>query len=262
MHRFAPALRRVARQLDVPPSVRAGILLEMAGELEAVYHHHRNGGASDAEAARRAEEMVLGSPEVVRRLSDIHRRSWRAWSEGIGSRLFRGADLALLLAAVAPVVLVSTVVAARSAALHSGPLAVPLLVLALTITAVIALEAGRNLGGGRGGVAGLPSLLVLAALAPAFGLLAGTWTALSVSRTLAAKPVDMVGTEILLRVEAGSALLLVGLLLGMAAALTWFVLLNHAGARAAREVDAMLGTAGPIAEPDGIVIPLVRRRRG
>jgi hypothetical protein len=259
MSRFAPALRRVARELDVPPSVRAAILLEMAADLEALYEQHRKDGAGEEEAARRAEELVLGSADVVRRLGRIHRSSWRAWSDGIGERLGGGADLALLVVAVAPVLLASTVISLRTLATSAEPLAWPLIILVVAITAAIALEAGRIVGGGGGGTAGLPLLLVLAALAPAFGVLAATLTAWSATRTLASPGVVLLDAEILARVGTAGALLLAGLLLGMAAALTWFVLLNRAGALAARQVDRILGGEAGV---DGSgIIPLVRRRR-
>jgi len=260
MSRFAPALRRVARELDVPPSVRAAILLEMAADLEALYEQHRQGGASEEEAAQRAEEMVLGSADVVRRLSRIHGNSWRVWSEGIGERLGRGADLVLLTVAVAPILLVSTLVSYRTLATSAEPLAWPLIILAVAITGVAALESGRIVGGGRGGTAGLPLLLVLAALAPAFGMLAATLIAWSSARALAHPHSVVVDAEILARAGTAGALLLAGLLLGIAAALTWFVLLNRAGAEAARQVDLILDDAAGGDSGSGI-IPLVRKRR-
>jgi hypothetical protein len=264
MSRFAPALRSVARELDVPPAARAAILLEMAADLEAVYERHRQAGAGEEEAVRRAEEMVLGSADVLRRLGRIHRGSWRVWSAGMGERLGGGADLVLLAVAVAPVLVASTAVSVRTLATSAEPLAWPLAILAVAITAVIALEAGRIVGGGRGGTAGLPLLLVLAGLAPAFGMLAATLTAWSATRTLASAGSAALDAEILARIGTAGALLLAGLLLGIAAALTWFVLLSRAGVQAARQVDRILGGdvgGGHGVVADNSIIPLVRRRR-
>jgi hypothetical protein len=263
MSRFAPALRRVARELDVAPSVRAAIILEMAADLEALYQKYRQEGSGEEEARSRAEEMVLGSADAVRRLGRIHRSTWRVWSEGIGERLGRGPDLALLALAVAPVLLASTAVSVRALATSAGLLAWPLLILTVAITAVIALEAGRIVGGGRGGTAGLPLLLVLAALAPAFGMLAAALTARSATRALASPGIVLLDLDMLERIGTAGALLLAGLLLGIAAALTWFVLLNRAGAQAAREVDRILGgevDIGDVGIDDHGIIPLVRRR--
>lgn len=72
MHRFAPALRRVARELDLPRGARATVLRELAGDLDAVYAHHRERGLGEAEAQRRAEETVLGTTQVIRRLARLH----------------------------------------------------------------------------------------------------------------------------------------------------------------------------------------------
>jgi hypothetical protein len=259
MSRFAPALRRVARELDVPPSLRAAILREMAADLEALYERHRQEGAGEEDAVRRAEEMVLGSADVVRRLGRIHAGSWRAWSEGIGERLGQGADLALLAVAVAPVLLVSTVIALRALATSAEPLAWPLIFLAVAITAAIAWEVGRTVGGRRGGTAGLPALLVLAALAPAFGMLAAALSVRSVAHGLVGPGVPLLDAEMLTRIGTAGALLLAGLLLGIAAALTWFVLLNRAGTEAARQVDRILG--GEVDIGNSGIIPLVRRRK-
>jgi hypothetical protein len=259
MSRFAPALRRVAQELDVPPSVRVAILLEMAADLEALYERHRHEGAGEEDAVRRAEEMVLGSADVVRRLGRIHAGSWRAWSEGIGERLGRGADLALLVVAVAPVLLVSAVIALRALATSAEPLAWPLILLAVAITTAIAWEVGRSVGGGRGGTAGLPSLLVLASLAPAFGTLAAALSVRSVAHSLVSPGVPVLDAEMLTRFGTAGALLLAGLLLGIAAALTWFVLLNRAGTEAARQVDRILG--GEVDIGNSGIIPLVRRRK-
>lgn len=80
MEKFAPALGRVARELDLPRGVRGPLLLEMAADLEAVFERRRACGLGEVEAARKAEEAVLGSSEVLGRLAQLHKRSWRGWS--------------------------------------------------------------------------------------------------------------------------------------------------------------------------------------
>lgn len=263
-NRFAPALRRVARELDVPRTVRAAIVLEMAADLESLYAYHRSRGAGEAEAIERAEEMVLGSAEVVRRLGRIHARPWRDWSEGVGSRLTGGAGLLLLVGGVVPVLVLSVGAAARVLISATGPLVWPLTGIGLAIIVTIALEVGRMIGGGRGGTAGLPLLLVLAAVAPAVGLLAVTLSGYQAAQLLATGTLDAAAQlAVVTQVGRDGALLLVGLLLGICAALSWFVLLSRASVRAAREVDALLEGASDAehpGNPDGI-LPLVRGRR-
>lgn len=264
MSRFAPALRRLARELDLPRATRAAIILEMAADLEAAYEHHRRSGAAEEEAARRAEEAVLGSSEVVRRLVRLHRGSWRGWSESMGSRLSGGADLVLVVVGVVPMLLGAGVVVARSLADPVSPFVWPLVVVGLAIGGLIAVEVGRLTGGGHGVPRGLSLLLVLSAAAPAVGLLALVVGVHTTASFLAVVEPDA-ATRLALLERAGrdGVLFLVGLLLGLAGMFSWFVLLNRAAVQSAREVDALLadGSApGAEVRRPGIV-PLVRRRK-
>ena len=257
MNRFAPALRRVARELDLPKSVRAEILLEMAADLDAAYEHHRRLGAGDGEAARRAEEAVLGSSEVVRRLSRLHHASWQGWLDGIGSRLTGGADLLLLLMGVLPMLVLAAAVAARTLTTAAGVLAWILLAVGALIAGVMALEL-------RGRTAGLPLLLVLSAVAPVLGLLAVTLGLHGAASQLAGGlPDTALRIELLTQVARDGALLAVGLLLGIAGALSWFVLHTRAATSAIREVDAILAEGPPpvVGHEADDIVPLVRRRR-
>jgi hypothetical protein len=265
MSRFAPALRRIAGDLDLPPSVRSAILLEMAADLEALYEHHRCQGMGEAEAQRRAEESVLGSSEVLERLVQLHEASWRGWSEAVASRLTGASGLLLLALGVIPMFLLAAAVAVAAGVLgHPGTALVwPTTVAGLAVAGVVALEARRLLGGGRGAGRGLPLLLLLSAVAPALGML-GFLLELHALATLPEAGSADAQAWVAWAEQAGrgGALLLVGLLVGMAGALSWFLLLNRRLVNGAREVDALLGSrAVPPNETDGNVIPLVRRRR-
>jgi len=264
MTRFAPALRSVARELDLPPNVKAAVLLEMAGDLEAAFEHHRGLGIAEGEAERLAEEAVVGSTEVVRRLVRLHRQSWLGWSERVGERLSGGADLALLLLAVVPMYLLAGVATVRTVAFSGSALAWLVLVAGLAVGSLIAVEAGRILGGGRGAGRHLPLLLTFSAVAPALGLLAAALEMHSAAGALAGG-VHEAATQVALVEGIGraGALLLAGLLVGLAGALSWFILLNRDAVRVRREVDALLDDPGqrrPTVRTDG-VIPLTRRKR-
>lgn len=264
MDRFAPALRRVARELDLPRNVRAAIVLEMAADLEAAYEHHRRSGAGEEEALRRAEELVLGSAEVVRRLGRLHRGSWREWSESIGARLSGGSDVIPLALGVIPILALAGVVAVRVFATRAGGFGWALLALGLAIAGVVAVEAGRLIAGGRGATRALSLLLVLSMVAPVVGLLAATLGLYSAAALLATGVPDATGQLVLAtRMSQAGALLPVGLLLGIAGMLSWFVLLSHASVRATREVDALLGGETVTHENGGQdVLPFNKRRRG
>ena len=261
MDRFAPALHRIARELDLPPAERGAILLEMAADLEAIYERERRRGASDEAAAERAERMVLGSPEMLRRLSEVHRRSWRGWSERTGARLLRGLDRWLLLIGVLPVILVASHVAAPAVLSPRTPSAWLLVGLALLLVATVAAEAWRV--GLRGAAPRAASIvLVLSALAPALGLLAlvsGVY-----GTAMHRLPLSHMGDQLLLAqtvAQHGPAVVL-GLLIGVTGVLCWFLLQHLSATRRTREVDALLRDR-PSTETGvgaGRVLPLVRGR--
>jgi hypothetical protein len=261
MDRFAPALRRVAGELDVPHGARTAILLEMAADLEAVYEHHRGRGVPEEEAARRAEESVLASSEVIRRLGRLHRSPWRGWAEEAAERLTGGFELLLLLVCVLPALVVSALLAGWVLRAGGSPLAWLLVVtgvlMALTAPRPGFLGSSARPGSGWGG----SPLLVLSTMAPVIGLLA---VALGVQAT-AATIVGSAGSVLAAataataaRLAGDAAVLVAGLLLGLSGLLTWFVQVGREARRAADEVEVLLGRVGPA--PD--IIPLVRRRQG
>lgn len=261
MDRFAPALRRVAGELDLPRRARTAILLEMASDLEAVYEHHRGRGVPEEEAARRAEESVLASSEVIRRLGRLHRSPWRGWAEDAGERLTGGLELLLLLACVLPALVVSALMAGWVLRAEGSPLA-----WLLVVTGVLMVVTSARPGGGWHA----SPLLVLSAMAPVVGLLAVALGVQATAATMAAAasapvspgPVSPGGTALAgvtaERLAGDAAVFVAGLLLGLSGLLTWFVLVGRQARRAAEEVESLLGSIGP--EPD--IIPLVRRRQG
>jgi hypothetical protein len=260
MNRFAPALRRLARQLDLPAAVRAAIVLEMAADLETVYEHHLRQGVGEAEAERRAEEMVLGSSEVAGRLERVHRDSWHGWPHRLAAP--GRVDLLLLVAAVLPVAAISGAVGLRTAAVSAGPIVWPLVAVGVVLVVVTAVETGRMLGGRYARAQALPLLPALAAVAFALGLLAFVVEARAMAHAFAAGATDAVAMAVHIeRLGKGGALFLVGLHLGVAGALSWFILVQRAAGRAVREVDALLATGAPPSaaarSPD--VLPLRRR---
>ena len=266
MERFAPALRRVAKELDLPRHARIALLLEMAADLESAYEHHRGQGLAEEQAVQRAEAAVLGSSEVIARLARLHGSPWRGWAEEMGARLMCGVDAVLLCLGVLPVVAAAGGAAVPVLAEDASPAAWILLLLGVLMTAMVAVEAGKRLRGRPSRHRQLPALLVLSAMAPCLGLLA---LVLGLSRAGAAFTADAVGQAVLLSTVArDGATLLAGLLLGLAGLLAWLVLVGWQGRRAAREVDALLsgdGAASPssaVPPHTGSILPLVRRRHG
>lgn len=265
MDRFAPALRRVSRELDLPRRLRTELLLEMAADLEAVFEHHRGRGVAEDEAARRAEEAVLGSPEVIRRLGRLHASPWRSWAEDVGARLSGGLELGLLIVGVVPILALGGGAAVRVLAADPSPLAWSILLVGFLMTALAATEWIRLLRSHPLRRPYLPSLLVLAAMATALGLLAPV---LGLHRATTGHAGEGPGEAALLAtVVRDGATFLAGLLVGIGGLLAWFLLVEREARRATREVEALLSDASPQGVPGSAggdaraVIPLMRRRQ-
>ncbi|MHB1167806.1 MAG: hypothetical protein ACYC28_00825 [Longimicrobiales bacterium] len=244
MHRFAPALRRVARDLDLPRGVRAAILQELAADLDAVYEHHRTRGMDDGEARQRAEESVLGSADVVRRLARLHRRSWRGWSESMATRLTGGVDLLMLVLGVVPVLLAAAVLVVRAGLQSSGPLVWATGVAGLLIVVAIAASIRRAARGLALRSALLETLPVAGAAAFALGGL-GLALGLHATSQVFASSHAADAAALATRLVRDGTVTAAGLLLAIAALFSWFLLLGREAARLADEVDALLG-----AEPE------------
>lgn len=266
MERFVAALRRVSGELDLPRRARTELLLEMAADLEAVYEHHRARGAAEGEAVRRAEEAVLGSSEVIRRLGRLHARPWLGWAEELAERLSGGLDLVLFAVGVLPILVLAGGVSVLALAADPSAWALSILLIGSLMTALVATEALRLLRDRPPRRANLPSLLVLTAMAPALGLIAPVLGIIRGTTALAGEVPEHVTLSAV--VVRDGATLVAGLLLGIGGLLAWFVLHEREARRGAREVDALLADDPPTPAAPGAVsdaepaIPLVRRRHG
>ncbi|HEU5208430.1 MAG TPA: hypothetical protein VFU06_03380, partial [Longimicrobiales bacterium] len=228
---------------------------ELAGDLDAVYAHHRERGMDEADAQRRAEQSVLGTTHVIRRLSRLHRRSWRGWSESMAARLSSGIELLMLGLGVVPILAAAALFAVRSAA---GPIAWLTSLVGIGIAAGIALGVIRTMRGQEVPSGLLEALLVCGVVACALGLLGAAYGLHATFASLAAGTLsssshvaDLTGPL----VREGSVLVL-GLLLALAALFAWFLLLGREAARLSAEVEALLGPEEPIRAGGANVIPL------
>lgn len=152
--------------------------------------------------------------------------------------------------------------AAAVLARGAGPAAWSLGAIGVVITGLIAKDAIRLARGRPVRSSGLSLLLGLSILAPIAGLLVlavgGHQAALSLSAAAGAGPDVAAGAGPAAWVAAveglavaGSTFLL-GLLLGIAGSLSWFILLSRSAARVVREVEAMLAGS----DGNGLVEPL------
>lgn len=265
MNRLAPALRRAARELDLPSGARRELLLELAADLEAVFEHHRARGLSEADAAVKAEEAVLGSSEVIRRLAELHRSPWRGWSAEVGALATRGPGLVMLVAGVLPVVALTGAVSAWSLEGGSSPFIWPILAVAVLLLGLLVSEVAR-LAAGYPLYPRTPSAVaLLAAVAAAFGLLAA---AVGVHATALALAAGGDAVAIAGRIARDGAALLMGLVTAIVGLLGWFGLVSREARRADRELEVLLSDDVPLhltlnpRRDSRAVLPLIRRRQG
>lgn len=72
MEAFDRVLRRAEAESRVPEPQRSRILLEMASDLEDLYHSYRDRGLGEVEARERAVRLLGASPDVLAELGRTH----------------------------------------------------------------------------------------------------------------------------------------------------------------------------------------------
>ena len=241
----------------------------MAADLEDVFEYYRAAGMGDDEAARRAEEKVIGSGGMLHRLAEMHRAPFVDWPRSGAGRLGSRGDIALLCLGVAPVLVGAALIALPQIL---GNAASPFFwLVAASGAGILGIAAVRIRklffepdASWKDLRKGLAPLLLLAAVAPAAGLLAlakslHALSILHVSGTSDAA-LHLTMWDSLAR---DGALLAMGLLLGVAGALVWFVLANRAATLEEVEVAELLGEAAPRRRVQGAaeVIHLGKRRK-
>lgn len=77
--RLAPSLREATRRLSAPPGARLRILEELRGDLEDLQATLRAAGVPEAEARRRAEQLLVPGDTALSELSAVHRPLWIRW---------------------------------------------------------------------------------------------------------------------------------------------------------------------------------------
>lgn len=220
----------------------------MASDLEALYEHYRALDLSEAEAADRAEAKLLASPEALRHLIEVHSTSYQRLVARTAGRMRWGFDLFLFLVAVAPLMAVSAMVmAGEDRPLEGGFLLWTLLAIGAGIIAIGAWKAFQIFVRGERSTAalnvGLFPLLFLGLIGPLFGLLGFLVALRRIGMELGSAGAGAgASMQIIAReVAAGGTLFTLGALLGIAAAVVWFVLVNRVTAIEQAESGALLG---------------------
>jgi hypothetical protein len=100
LNRFADILREADSRLDLPRPVRSRIILEMAADLDDLFHHFRERGLPADEAEERARQAFTLSDGALEELQAIHVPTWQRFVDhlsGQGRRVWERIALVLLL---------------------------------------------------------------------------------------------------------------------------------------------------------------------
>ena len=240
-----PALRRISGELGLPEPARSRVILEMAADLEAMYEHFRARGLGEEEAARRAEDRVLASPDALRQLVLVHTTGYQRWLSGVAGRLRWGVDLLLFVLGVAPFLAIAALpVAAPAGRAWDDPALWGMVAAGAAIAGLASWKAHQLVVQRERSTVrlhrGLASLLFLGAMAPllgAIGFLASLRGLVRMGMG-AGGPAGVAAAEAIAR---GGTLLCLGILLGIAAGLVWFVLANRIATIEEAESAALLG---------------------
>lgn len=239
--KFVPALRRISAELVLPEPARSRVLLEMAADLEALYEHFRAMGLPEDEALERAGERLLASSEAIDGLVRLHTTAYQRLVSHAVSAVRSGFDLLLFVAGVLPLLVMSVfVVLEYSLALSGGPMRWTMLVLGGAVAGLATRKAHQILIIGERAPGrlnrGVPILLLLAAVTPVVGCIGFLVSIASIPNGLARGGAPLVVLAPV--VEAGSVFAS-SILLGMAAAVVWYVIVKRV-ARIEKEESALL----------------------
>jgi hypothetical protein len=230
MNRFSEILRRTAQKLDLPQPVRSRVLLELAGDLEALYDLYVRRGLDDSEAARRVEEKFAVSDDVLVQLTRLHRSALRRWLDRLSEQAQTRWERSILAAVILFVVVVTgprlvTTTFIRDA---SGWIwvvtAIALAALALAMAKIYQLfiKGDHRPAHLRNG---LPALLFLgcaSSFTGLFGLVAGLYRDLA---RMAASP-DPVPVPMLNWLLGSVATMTASLMVSVLCAVSWFFLMS------------------------------------
>jgi hypothetical protein len=86
MNRFKSFLQEMNRRLDVPQPVKSRIILEISADLNDLFLHYKNKGLPEAEAAEKAKEKFMLTEETLSELTSLHRPVIRRWLEKISQQ--------------------------------------------------------------------------------------------------------------------------------------------------------------------------------
>jgi hypothetical protein len=244
MRRFAGALRDISERVSLPYPARARVLIEIAGDLDAVYASFRARGATPDEAEREALERVDLSDDALRALVRIHGGWLRRLSDALAERAGSRWEAALVgLLVLGTIVLSGAVLEAAPMSRAAGSALLPVAAAAVAAWAVGAWKAHRLWLRGdhrpRGLRRGMGTLLALTLLQLFLAFEGVGATGLGAVRAIRLEPA-MAGPATLAWLLSALALLVMGTSLTLLAGLVWFLLLGKVASIERAEAATLL----------------------
>ncbi len=86
MSRFASLIRATSDRLDLPPSIKSRVLLEVAADLDDFYEHYRSQGFSEELATEKVATQIDFSDEALDQLIQVHASLYRRLMNGLSER--------------------------------------------------------------------------------------------------------------------------------------------------------------------------------
>lgn len=249
------ALRSVAERIrELPHPARTRILLELAGDVEALSADLRRCGVPAEEAALRAAERVVPSDTALDALVRLHRPLYRRLTAPVPESALRRWERAFLLVVTTSILVVGLMLLSGQGLLSApSPFLWPVLGLAVGVIGAV-LWQGFQLFVRREhrpdtlgrGLATLPALSATVLLVAGAGTVTELWTLAATLEAGVPDPAPLL-TAWLLRT---SVLLTTALLTAIGGGLGWFLLAQ--GTAAIRGDDQEVGrTLATMASPSG-----------
>jgi len=244
MSRFTAVLRDLSDRLSLPQPARSRILLEVSGDLEALFQSFLERGLSEEDAEREALAHIDLSSDAIQDLGRVHGGWFRRFVDTLAHRAGPRWERALLVLLILGGVVLSgsllnAVPMSRAAGIWLLPVgcaALGALIVAVWKGYVLLLlrdHRPRRLRRGLGALVGLSVLQVFLA----FG---GVWfTGIGAVRLITHEPLQA-GVVTMQWLQHSLALLILGLSLGLLGGLVWFFLLTRVVSIEHQEATALL----------------------
>jgi hypothetical protein len=248
MSQFAPLIREISGRLCVPQPARSRILLEIAADLDDLYEHYLDRGLAPEEAATRTRATLELSDEALAGLIRIHQPPLRRFLDQLSVQARTVWErvtlvvIALFIVALTVNELLTTrlLITASRFVWPLVALAVVAALVALAKVYTLYLKQDHDLRLLR---RGLDSLLFLTVATIVMGFL-GLIVELYVTARHIVADYDWISlhfTDFLLR---ASAVMMVSLVLAIAIAVVWFVLLTKVQSIERAETEVLMKHIG------------------